>query len=182
MEFLHKNNNSNILKKFTNIIQWNVRSLPARLPSIQHLLSDHKCSIALLSETWLLPSRYLTIPQFKTYRSDRSDGYGGVAIAVHNSLKSKQIPLDVATRNSFTHNKIDIIGIEVHLVNSHPPLKFWSCYIPSNSNVPSNLWRELFNLISHNTLLGGDFNTFHPAWSSSLLPTAVLRSMIASIH
>jgi len=47
-----------------------VRSLPARLPSLQHLLSDHKCSIALLSETWLLPSRALTIPQFKIYKSN----------------------------------------------------------------------------------------------------------------
>jgi exonuclease III len=163
MVFLKKNNNLNILKKCTNIIQWNVRSLPTRLPSLQHLLSDHKCSIALFSETWLLPSRPLTIPQFKTYISDSYDGYVGVAIAVHISLKYKQIPLDVATRNSFTHHKIDIIGIEVHLVNSHPPLKFWSCYIPSNSNVPSNLRRELFNLISYNTLLGGDFNAFHPA-------------------
>ncbi|KAL5233586.1 hypothetical protein ACI65C_000996 [Semiaphis heraclei] len=58
--------------------------------------------------------------------SDPSDDYGGVAIAVHNCLKSKQIPLDVAIRNSFTHHKIDIIGVEVHLVNSHPSLK---CYL-----------------------------------------------------
>jgi len=168
MAFLQKYKNQNISNNYTNIIQWNVRSLPARLPSLQHLLSDHKCSIALLSETWLLPSRALTMPQFKIYRSDRSDGYGGVAIAAHNSFKSKLIPLDIATRNRFTHCKIDIIGIEVHLINSHPPLKFWSCYIPSSSNVPSNLWHEFFNLISHNTLLGGDFNAFHPAWGSQL--------------
>ena len=73
-----------------NIIQWNVRSILARLPSLQRLLSVHKCSIALLSETWLLPSRSFSLPQFKTYRSDRSDGYGGVVIVIHNSLKSKK--------------------------------------------------------------------------------------------
>jgi len=110
-----KNNNQNIFNNYTNIIQSNVRSLPARLPSLQHLLSDHKCSIALLSEIWLLPSRTLKILQLKIYRSDRSDGYGGVAIVIHNSLKSKQIPLDIATRNRFTYHKIDIIGTEVHL-------------------------------------------------------------------
>jgi len=157
----------NILNNFT-IIQWNVRSLPSRLPCLQHLLSYHKCSIALLSETLALK---LTIPYnstVQTYRSGRSDGYGGAAIAVHNSLKFNQIPLDIAIRNRFIHHKIDIIGIEVHLANSHPPLKCWSCYIPINSNVPSNLWREFFNLISHNTLLGGDFNAFHSAWGSEL--------------
>jgi len=146
-----------------------VRSLPAHLPSLPHLLSDNKCSIALLSETWLLPSRSLTIPQFKTYRFDRSDGHGGVA--VYNSLKSKLIPLDIAIRNRFIHHKIDIISIEVHLVNSHPPLKCWSCYIPSNSNVPCNLCN----------LLGGDFNAFHLG-ALILHPVGDLGSMIASTH
>jgi len=60
-------NNINPLN-YVNIIQWNVRSLP----SLQNLLSYHKCSIALLSETWLLPSRSLSIPNFKIYRSDQS--------------------------------------------------------------------------------------------------------------
>lgn len=87
--------------KITNIIQWNVRSLPARLPTLQHLLFEYKCSVALLSETWLLPTRSLTIPQFKTYRFDRPDGYGGVAIVIHNSLKSKLIPIDIPTRNRY---------------------------------------------------------------------------------
>jgi len=150
-------------KKITNIIQWNVRSLPARLPTLQRLLFDNKCSVALLSETWLLPSRSLTIPQFKTYRSDRPDGYGGVAIVIHNSLKSKLIPIDITTRNRYVTHKIDILGVEILSEDSSSSLKVWSSYIPSSSNVPTNLWQDIFNLASHNTLLGGDFNVFHPA-------------------
>lgn len=47
-----------------NILQWNVKSLPARINSLQNLLAHYKCSIAILSETWLLPSRVFNIPQF----------------------------------------------------------------------------------------------------------------------
>jgi hypothetical protein len=86
-----------------------VRSLPARLPSLQHILNDHKCSITLLSETWLRPSRSLSIAQFKTYRFDRSDDYGGIAMAIHKSLKSKLILIGTVTRNRFINLKIDII-------------------------------------------------------------------------
>lgn len=164
MLFISNNKNQNIFKNPINIIQQIVRSLLACLPFLQHLLSDHKCSIALLSETQLLHTRSFAIPQFKVYRSDRSDGYGGVAIAVHNSLKSKLIP--IVSRNRSTNHKIDKLGIEVHLTNSASPLKVWSCYISSDSNVLHLIWRDLFNLCSHKALLGGDFNAFHPAWGS----------------
>ncbi|KAL4113880.1 hypothetical protein QTP88_017437 [Uroleucon formosanum] len=147
---------------------WNVRSLPAHLPSLQNLLNVLKCSIALLSETWFLPIRSLSIPQFKIYRSDRSGDYGGVAIAIHRSLKSKLILIDNVTRNRFTNLKIDIIGVEVVLSDSSPPLKVWSCYFPSSSNIPVNLWQDLFTIVTQNTLLCGDFNAFHPAWGSDL--------------
>jgi len=72
----------------------------------------------------------------------------------------------------------------VHLTNFHPPLKIWSCYIPSNSNVSSNLWQEFFNLISPNTLLGNDFNIGPsiPLGAPSLHPAAILRYMIALTH
>lgn len=77
--FLNINNNS--FSSNLIILQWNVRSLSARLPSLMHLLHTHKCSIAILSETWLNPSRSISISFFRTYRSDRPDGFGGVAVA-----------------------------------------------------------------------------------------------------
>ncbi|KAL4142166.1 hypothetical protein QTP88_004679 [Uroleucon formosanum] len=149
--------------KYTDV--WNVRSLPARLPSLLFLLSAQKCSIAILSETWLIPSRSITIPSFNTYRSDRPDGYGGAAVAIHHSIKSRLIPIDIVARNNFYKHKIDIIGVEIEL-DSQPPLGIWSCYIPSSSNVPFNIWQSLFSLISRNSVLCGDFNSFHPAWGS----------------
>ena len=162
----HNSNNKHLAINY-NILQWNVRSLTARLPSLQNLLSVYKCSFIILSETWLLPSRPLHIPNFKIFRSDRPDGYGGVAIATHNSFKTKLIPIDDFTRNRLTNYKIDLIGVEVVLTDASSPLKIWSGYIPNNINVPFLIWQSLFNLVTHNSLLCGDFNAFHPAWGSN---------------
>ncbi|KAL4104053.1 hypothetical protein QTP88_019366 [Uroleucon formosanum] len=98
----------------------------------------------------------------------QSDGYGGVAVAIHRSLKSKLIPIDNVTRIRFTNLKIDIIGVEVVFTDSPLPLKVWSCYLPSSSSIPINLWQDIFSIVIQNTLLCGDFNAFHPAWGSDL--------------
>lgn len=84
----------------TNILQWNVRSLPARSPSIQYLLSSSKCSIALLSETWLLLSRKFNISHFNLFRSNWPDGYGCSAIATHTSLNARVIDLNTTLKQS----------------------------------------------------------------------------------
>lgn len=93
-----------------NILQWNVRSLTARLPTLHYALSSNKCYIALLSETWLLPTRSINIPNYASYRSDRQDGYGGAAILIHNSLRSRSVTIFEAILNSFLNFKIDIVG------------------------------------------------------------------------
>lgn len=61
MQPTHKNK-INPISNF-NIMQWNVSNLTARLPSLQYLLASQKYSIAILSETWLLPTRSTKIPQ-----------------------------------------------------------------------------------------------------------------------
>lgn len=76
------------LDKSTNILQWNDRSLSARLPSLQYLLSDSKCSITLFSKTWFLLSQSIYILNYAIYRYNRLDAYGGVAIVIYNSIKS----------------------------------------------------------------------------------------------
>jgi len=150
---MSQNFNNKYLINHYNILQWNVRSITARLPSLQHLLTTHKCFIAILSETWLLPSRTFKLPYFKTFRFDRPDGYGGVAIAIHNSFKTNLIPIIDITRDRLSHHNIDLIGVEVLESDSSNPLKLWSCYIPNNINVPINLWQTIFNLVTRNSTM-----------------------------
>ncbi|KAL4099052.1 hypothetical protein QTP88_023547 [Uroleucon formosanum] len=63
----------------------------------------------------------------------------------------------------------DIVGAEVFLPNSSSSLTIWSCYIPSDSNIPAMVWDSLFSLVRQNSFLGDDFNAFHPAWGSHTL-------------
>ncbi|KAL4122540.1 hypothetical protein QTP88_014849 [Uroleucon formosanum] len=110
---------------------------------------------------------------FPRGRSDCQDGYGSAAILIYNSLRSSPVPIVEAIRKSFLHFKIDIVGSEVFLLNSFSFLTIWSCYIPSDSNIPAAVWDSLFSLVRRNSLLGGDFNAFHPAWGSHSLSRRV---------
>ncbi|KAL4082746.1 hypothetical protein QTP88_029642 [Uroleucon formosanum] len=101
--------------------------------------------------------------------SDRRDGYGGSAIIVHNSLRSRPVSILEATRNNFLHFKMDIVGAVVFLPNSSSSLTIWSCYIPSDSNIPAMVWDSLLSLVRQNSFLGGDFNAFHPVGVSHTL-------------
>lgn len=163
MSFLCNNNSPSSL----NILQWNVRSLPARSASLQRLLAHYKCSVAIISETWLLSSRTFNIPHFNIFRCDRHNGSAGSTITVHKSIKSRVINLDPTLLNRFTNKKINIVGIELLKSNSSPSLFILSCDIPSDTYIPMDLWQLLFNLISPFSLLCGDFNSFHPSWGSS---------------
>lgn len=77
----------------------------------------------MLSETWASPSWLLNESHFRTYRSDHPDGYDGMAILIHNFLKSKLISIDTFPKNVFINHKTDIIGIDILTSDSLLPLK-----------------------------------------------------------
>ncbi|KAL4152897.1 hypothetical protein QTP88_000730 [Uroleucon formosanum] len=162
------NLSSHTATSLQNIIESSILSLlPARCPSVQHLLASSKCSVALISETWLSPSRNFHIPHFNIFRADQQDGYGGTAIATHSSLKVRPIELNPYLQRVFSVNKINIVGIEVLNIKNHPSISFWSCYIPGDSMISLDVWDSLFKLGTNNFFFGGDFNAHHPAWGST---------------
>lgn len=109
----------------------------------------------------------LQYSSFNIFRCDRLDDYAGSAIAVHSSLKSKVITLDPILQNRFTEKKVNIVGVELLKSINFPSISIWSCYVPSDTHIPTDLWQLLFNFISPSSLLCGDFNSFHPSWGSS---------------
>jgi hypothetical protein len=164
-----------------NILQWNVRSLPARLPSLQFLLADQKCSIAILSETWLIPSRSINIPHFRIFSSDRPVGYGGSAVVMHNSLQAKLISIDTVTKTNLINHKIDLLGVDILSSDSQSPLGLWSCYIPNSFNIPTHLFQNICSMISKNSLLCGVLIIFIPPGSPIRCPVAEIFCTILLI-
>jgi exonuclease III len=149
------------------MLQWNIRSLPARCLSVQHLLASSKCFVVIISETWLSPSRNFHIPHFNIFRANRHDGYGGVAIEVHSSLKVRSIEINLNLKLAFSTYKIDIVGIEVLNIQNFPSISFWSCYIPDDSLISPEILNSLFQLGTKNFLICGDFNAHYQAWGFS---------------
>jgi exonuclease III len=148
------------------ILQWNVRSIRSRSPDLASVFFSEKCSIALLSETWLRPDQKFSLPYFNLIRADRADGYGGVAIAAHRSIQIKKISVDNSLSINLSRQSIDLVDIEA-FSNTKNSLKLWSLYIPPSSNLPIRLLNEIFQLIDPMSILGGDLNGHHPSWDNN---------------
>jgi hypothetical protein len=119
------NDSSNIL---LTILQWNTRSLSARLIDIPHIFSSNSVSVSLFSETWLLPHRRINILGYRLVSDDRPDGYGGAAIAIKNSIKFRVLDIKPVLYQLLASYNINLVGVKI-LRNNNPGLEFWSCYI-----------------------------------------------------
>lgn len=157
---------SNSSNSLLNILQWNTRSLSARLIDIPHILASNSVSVALFSETWLLPNRRINIPGYRLVRDDRPDGYGGAAIAIKNSIKFRVLDISPELYRSLASHNINLVGVKISL-NNNPGLDIWSCYIPTHSNLSQPTVNNIFNVMSNYCIFGGDLNGHHSCWGSN---------------
>jgi len=157
---------SNINDSLLTILQWNTRSLSARLIDIPHLLSSNSTSVALLSETWLHPNKRTKIPGYHLVRDDRSDGYGGAAIAIKNSVNFRKLDINPNLSQSLADHNINLVGVKI-LSKYDQTLDIWSCYIPPYSNISQLILNDIFNVMSNYCIFGDDLNGHHSCWSSN---------------
>jgi len=163
---LHINSDLNNIHEFT-ILQWIVKSISARSDNLNHLLSSIYDNVAILSETWLFPSRSFNFPGYHIFRHDRKYGYSDTAIAVCQECQFKNINLnnELDYQKNLENLDINVVGVEIFSVF---PLQIWFLYIPPQSNITSNITDTIFNLVrTSNAIIVGDFNGHHSAWGSA---------------
>ena len=83
------NTQQNIHRDSLNIISLNCQSILNKKEVFWELLDNHHPDIIVACETWLNQSigdNEIISSNFKLFRRDRADGYGGVLIAVNNSI------------------------------------------------------------------------------------------------
>lgn len=116
-----------------------------------------KVHICVLSETWLQCEHQINYTGYSVFRKNRADGYAGLAILVHESINCclKTIPS--------SYNNIDILCLEI--LNSKKLQYIIGVYSPANITVSVGDYQELFSYFSEKTLIVGDFNAHHTAWS-----------------
>lgn len=143
-------------EKFT-ILQWNAQSLRPKLISLDAMLTCEKIHVAIISETWLDPECNLNVSQYKVFRKDRIDCYGGVAILTHKSLQVRQCPINL--------NNPGIEALHLKLLNCKNLEHVVSIYCPSSVRTTQTDWDNLFSLFANKSIIAGDFNAHHTNWS-----------------
>src|ERR1700744_2410129 len=117
-------NTTNSVSKI-KILSWNCQSIVPKFNETFDYLTKHKIKIALFSETWLKLNKRINFPGYRFYRLDRQSGeHGGVAIAVHCSLKHKHVPLPPT-------NVIETVAISVSSPGGE--IVFVSAYFPGTN-------------------------------------------------
>jgi len=141
-----------------NILQWNVQSFTTKKAELSNYLLSNNIHVAILQETWLKPGETQNIPSYSISRVDRNDGYGGIAILIHNTLSWKPI-----SKLPVTPSSLHFMGVTI--LNFSQPIHIYNLYCTS-SNIDPKIWGSIFSYDSGLSLLSGDFNAKHPSWSS----------------
>ena len=150
-----------------------------KLTSFQTFVYSSSFHIYVLKETWL-SSLFLKgelIPTgFSIYRRDRKSRGGGVMVAVHNSLSSRQL---------FSPPHLEVLTVEVSVSS---PILICVVYIPPscNSNYYSEVFRYLDSTISQHprSVIIGDFNLPDISWFtlSDQSPSSIALCELAFCH
>lgn len=141
-----------------NVLQWNAQSIRPKQLEFEALLNQEKIHVAVISETWLETDSFFKISGYNIFRSDRIDGYGGVAIVTHKSIKAQQC--EVQLNNS----RIEIMRIKV--LNCNHLENIISLYCPPAVVTTQRDWDQIFSLVRQKTIIAGDLNAHHSNWST----------------
>lgn len=146
------------------ILSWNCHSLQNRVQELSHLLDQNPFHVILLQETWLNAKVTIKIPNYFCLRQDRKTDsrypHGGVAILIHNSLKSQFNRVKFVELNSFE-------SIFVHFSSSTFPFTIGSVYAPPKLTATET--KEAFSKLFSRPgpfVIAGDFNARHTSWNN----------------
>ncbi|GFX02155.1 RNA-directed DNA polymerase from mobile element jockey [Trichonephila clavipes] len=126
-----------------------------------NFINKHSLDLILIQETHLRPGVNFKIPNFTTYRNDRSQpntpASGGTAILIKSSLKHHLIPTPQL-------GVVEATSVVLPPPNDDP-LLIASIYIPPTTN-PATAISDLEDIFSlgYSSILCGDYNAHHTDW------------------
>ena len=139
------------------ICHFNAQSILNKLGELEHFLVSQNIRICSVNETWLTPSKSLTIPNYQIIRKDRPTIGGGVCLIIHNSINFQTI-------DTASSEEILAINIKSTLKNHHD-LAIVSYYsAPKAPFLASLIYPILDKRL--NVLIVGDLNAHHSLWNS----------------
>lgn len=150
-------------KSKLNILQWNARSAIANKSSLEKILFEKNIHIAIISETWFKPGKFVNFPGYNIIREDREDGRAGVALFIKNNI--------FYSVNNTYYQIPYLQSCAVEIMYNDKPLNIISFYNPPSNNLTSRQWQQFFASFSGSSILGGDANCHHQVWGCSITDT-----------
>lgn len=145
-------------------MEWNGQGITTKpiIYQLQHFADNESIDIIFLSETLLKPQHKFQLCNFITYRNDRSNPGGGVAICVRNTIEHKLLK----PKNT---NTIENISIEVKLNNRE--INLISAYSPKY-DISFIKDIKLICPTNKEFIVFGDLNARNAAWNCATNNTA----------
>jgi hypothetical protein len=134
-----------------NILLFNIQCLSTHIPDLDILIAKFTPQICILTGVSIQIKKPPNIPFYNWICQEGTNSYGGVAMIIHNALKTKiilQVPNYILIELSILSESI-LIG---------------AIYVPPKNYIPFNL---LGNHLSKNFYIFGDFNAKHQQWMCS---------------
>lgn len=146
---------TNLTKNKTiKIAYWNANGLADKKLELKEFLLRKEIDIMLIGETWLKSCHNFKIPNYCTYRNDRTEQpKGGTAILIKKCIKHYQLR---STPNPIEHTSIQ-------LSTSNGIYKIISLYCPPRHKVTQKNLEDLLN-DPVPTMALGDLNAKHISW------------------
>ena len=137
---------------------WNARGLLSKLNEFKNHIYSHQPSLICFTETHLKPFHSPRLKNYDIIRADRLDGFGGVAIAYHNSIQTRQHSL-----THYPNGEMQALSIQYCYKNK------WATVIVLYNpckNVCNEEFEHYFEQIDTVGVICGDMNAHHQSWES----------------
>jgi len=147
------------------ILSWNCNGIETKLPELATFIKNHKIDIILLGETRLSIKHQLSLPNFYTYRTDRTSAprkptTGDTAILVRRNIVHQHINIKSLIGSTTIKFKLNNNIVQISAVYKSPRDKLQH--------------QDLNVLTNHNGpfIIAGNLNAKHTVWNSRRTNTA----------
>lgn len=139
------------------ILQFNANGIKNHVNELQAVLYNLRIDLALITETHFTKYSKICIPGYKLLKTNHPDNtaHGGVAILIKNSIQFQPLP-------HFCLDYLQSCALIVKLNNI--PITIAAIYSPPKHKITTQHYRNYFNSINNNCIIGGDFNAKHHSW------------------
>lgn len=148
---------SRCLHTSLKLMQWNIHSFNSNKVNLLLFMKEHQPDLVFMSETWMSPRHTMNISGYFNVRSDRKDGYGGLAIAIKHNINIAVINLN-----------LDIIPKEIQMlaISVEKKLTILSIYCPPTFTITLDMWTHIINKLEPPYIILGDLNANSMWWGS----------------